>query len=227
MSELNALDLDPVFLSLKLASVVTVLLILIATPIAWFSANTDRNAKALITTLSTLPLVLPPSVLGFYMLLLLGADGPIAALSGVTSLAFSFNGLVIASLVYSFPFAIQPLQNAFESIDKRVLESAATLGANKFDRFISIVLPLSKPGYITASILCFAHTIGEFGVILMIGGNIPGETRVLSIAIYDHVESLQYAQAHILSAGLLVFSFCVLFTLYLVNGRKTGSRGIL
>ncbi len=218
---LTDLDLSPVWLSIKLASVTTLILLLIAIPLAWFIAARQRRWKSALTALATLPLVLPPSVLGFYMLMLLGSNGPLGQLSqqlGLGSLAFTFPGLVIASVIYSFPFALQPLQNAFEAIGRRPLEAAATLRASPLDCFLTVVLPLARPGILTAAVLSFAHTIGEFGVILMIGGNIPGETRVLSVAIYDHVEALEYQQAYLLSGGMLVFSFLVLFLLHYLNG---------
>lgn len=219
---LSEIDTGPVWLSLKLATLTTVLLLLIATPFAWWLAHANRNIKSITTAVATLPLVLPPSVLGFYLLLLLGAQGPLAPVFnslGIRSLAFTFPGLVIASIIYSFPFALQPIQNAFEAIGKRPLEVAATLGASPFDRFISVALPQAQPGLLTAAVLSFAHTIGEFGVVLMIGGNIPGETKVLSVAIYDHVEAIEYGQAHLLSALMVIFSLVVLFTLYFLNHR--------
>ncbi len=216
----TTIDTDPIWLSLKLATLTTLVLLAISTPMAWWLAHSQRNTKSLVTALATLPLVLPPSVLGFYLLLLLGAQGPLAPLLnsfGVHSLAFTFPGLVIASVLYSFPFALQPIQNAFESIGKRPMEVAATLGASPLDRFFSVALPQAKPGLLTAAVLSFAHTIGEFGVVLMIGGNIPGETKVLSVAIYDHVEAIEYQQAHVLSALMIVFSMAVLFALYFLN----------
>ena len=174
-----------------------------------------------------LPLVLPPTVLGFYLLLLLGPEGAVGALTqtlGLGTLPFTFEGLVVASIFYSLPFVVQPLQNTFETLGTRPLEVAATLRASPWDRFITVVIPLARPGFLTATVLAFAHTVGEFGVVMMIGGNIPGETRVLSVAIYDHVETLEYNQAHILSGGMLVFSFVVLVVLYLVNGRLNRSH---
>ena len=219
---LSQFDTSPIWLSLELASLTTILLLLLATPIAWWLAYSKHPLKNMISALITLPLVLPPSVLGFYLLLMLGPNGPIGTFSqqiGLGALAFSFKGLVIASVIYSFPFAVQPIQNAFQNIGKKPLEVAATLGASPFDCFFSISLPMIRPGLITAAVLSFAHTIGEFGVILMIGGNIPGETKVLSVAIYDHVESMEFYQAHILSGGMILFSFVVLFLLYSINGR--------
>jgi len=215
-------DWQPVWLTLKLASVTTIILFLVGTPIAWWLSRTRAWYKQPIAAVVALPLVLPPSVLGFYLLIMLGPEGPVGGLTralGLGTLAFTFEGLVVGSVFYSLPFMVQPLQNAFESLGSRPLEVAATLRASPWDRFLSVAVPLARPGFITAGVLTFAHTVGEFGVILMIGGNIPGETRVLSIAIYDHVEALEYGQAHILSAGMLVFAFLVLVTLYLLNGR--------
>ena len=222
---LAATDTQPIWLSLKLASVTTVLLLLIATPIAWYLTWNRRWYSSVYSAIATLPLVLPPSVLGFYLLVLLGSNGPLAQL-GLGTLAFSFPGLVFASIIYSFPFALQPLQNSFQAIGREPLEAAATLGASKLDTFFSVVLPLSRPGLLTATVLVFAHTIGEFGVILMIGGNIPGETRVLSVAIYDHVETMEYTQAHILSFGMVMFAFLVVFALHRLNrpGRLVGKQ---
>lgn len=218
--------LPPIILSLKLAWVTTILLLLITLPMAWWLSTRRESLKSLVTALATLPLLLPPSVLGFYLLLMLGNQSIIGQMSlalGLGPLVFSFKGLVIASVVYSFPFALQPILNAFDSVDKRYIETAATLGANAWDRFKTIILPLSKNGILTSIVLSFAHTIGEFGVILMIGGNIPGETKTLSIAIYDHVESLEYTQAHILSLGMLVFAFMVLFSVYRLNHQSEKS----
>jgi len=215
---LTAADLTAFFLTLRLAFVATVILLLIGTPCAWWLARTRWPYKYLVEALVALPLVLPPTVLGFYLLLLLGANGPLAAITG-ESLAFSFTGLVIGSVIYSMPFVIQPLQDAFKAAGSRPLEVAATLRASPRDRFFSISLPLARPGFITASVLGFAHTLGEFGVVLMIGGNIPGQTRVLSIAIFDHVESLDYASAHWLAGSLLVLSFVMLASVYAINKR--------
>ncbi len=217
---LQTLDTTPIWLSIKLASLTTVILLLITIPFSYWLYQKGRRVKSFFTALASLPLVLPPSVLGFYLLMLMGSNGPIGMLStqlDIQLLAFSFPGLVIASVIYSFPFALQPIQNAFESMGKKPLEAAATLRASPVDRFFTIALPLAKPGILTAAVLSFAHTMGEFGVILMIGGNIPGETKVLSVAIYDHVEALEYDQAYILSGGMLLFSFVVLFTLYYLN----------
>lgn len=215
-------DWQPVWLTLHLATVTTLLLLLIGTPIAWWLARTKAWYKHPVSAIVALPLVLPPTVIGFYLLILLGPQGPIGNLIqtlGIEPLPFTFEGLVIASVFYSLPFVVQPLQSAFESLGDRPLEVAATLRASPWDRFFTVVVPLARSGFLTASVLAFAHTIGEFGVVLMIGGNIPGETKVLSVAIYDHVETLEYEQAHILSAGMLLFSFTVLMMLYLLNGR--------
>jgi len=213
---MSAADLSAFFLTIRLALVSTFLLLLIGTPVAWWLARTQWRKKYLLEAIIALPLVLPPTVLGFYLLLLLGANGPISALTG-ESLAFSFTGLVIGSVIYSMPFVIQPLQDAFKAVGARPHEVAATLGATPLDRFISVTLPLARPGFITASVLGFAHTLGEFGVVLMIGGNIPGQTRVLSIAIYDHVESLDYASAHWMAGTLLLLSFIMLASVYAIN----------
>lgn len=217
------MDWQAVTLTIKLASTVTVILLLLATPLAWWLSQTQHWSKQIIAAVVALPLVLPPTVLGFYLLITLSPNGAIGQLTtalGLGTLPFTFAGLVVGSVIYSLPFAVQPLQNAFEHIGKRPLEVAATLGASPWDRFFSVVLPLSKSGFLTASVLTFAHTIGEFGVVLMLGGNIPGKTKVLSVAIYDHVETLQYDQAHQLAGGMLVFSFVVLVTLYVINGKQ-------
>lgn len=216
------MDWQPVWLSLKLATVTTLLLLVIATPLAWWLSQTRSFLKQPIAAIVALPLVLPPTVLGFYLLLLLGPQGAVGQFMqqlGLDTLPFTFAGLVVASIFYSLPFMVQPLHNAFESLGSEPLESAATLRASPFDTFTNVVVPLARPAFITGIVLSFAHTIGEFGVILMIGGNIPGETQVLSIAIYDHVEMLEYGQAHILSAGMVLFSFVVLLSLYHVNRR--------
>lgn len=214
--------LGPLWLSLQLAAVTTVLLLLIGTPVAWWLASTRSRAKPALQSIVALPIVLPPTVMGFYLLLLLGPYGAVGGwwfeLTGDT-LTFSFAGLVIASVVYSLPFTVQPLQAAFESLGRQPVEAARTLGATSRDAFLSVVVPLAAPGFLTAMVLTFAHTLGEFGVVLMVGGNIPGETRVISIAIFDHVESLNYAAAHELSALLLVSAFVVLFGMYVVNRR--------
>jgi molybdate transport system permease protein len=219
---LNEQDLIALFVTLKLASISTIVLLLIGTPIAWWLSHSHWRYKYFVEAIIALPLILPPTVLGFYLLISLGPNGPIggllSALSG-ESLAFTFTGLVIGSVVYSMPFVIQPLQNAFSAIGQRPLEVAATLGASPIDRFFSIAIPMAKPGFITATVLGFAHTLGEFGVVLMIGGNIPGSTQVVSISIYDHVEALEYGQAHALSASLLLFSFVLLLIVYGANRR--------
>ncbi len=215
-------DLVALFVTLKLASISTIVLILIGTPIAWWLSHSHWRYKYFVEAIIALPLILPPTVLGFYLLVSLGPNGPIGGLLsalGGESLAFTFTGLVIGSVVYSMPFVIQPLQNAFSTIGQRPLEVAATLGASPIDRFFSIALPMARPGFITASVLGFAHTLGEFGVVLMIGGNIPGSTQVVSISIYDHVEALEYGQAHALSASLLLFSFVLLLIVYGANRR--------
>jgi len=215
---LSDADLTALYLTLKLALASTVILLALGTPFAWWLARTRWRYKFFIEAMIALPLVLPPTVLGFYLLLLLGANGPLSAI-GAAPLAFTFSGLVIGSVIYSMPFVIQPLHDAFQAIGKRPLEVAATLRASPWDRFLTIALPLARPGFITASVLGFAHTIGEFGVVLMIGGNIPGQTQVLSIAIYDHVESLDYASAHWLSGALIILSFIMLVLVYASNKR--------
>ena len=212
----------PLWLSVQLAGITTVLLIVIATPVAWWLAQSSSRWKPAVQTLVALPIVLPPTVMGFYLLILLGPAGAIGGwwveLTG-NALTFSFTGLVIASCLYSLPFAVQPLVTAFESLGNRKLEAAWTLGATRMDAFFSIALPLSIRGYLSAVALSFAHTLGEFGVVLMVGGNIPGETRVISIAIYDQVESLNYAAAHQLSAVLILVAFVALFSMFFVNRR--------
>lgn len=214
---LNAGDLQAIWLTVRLASVVTVILLIVGTPLAWWLAHCKKWWQKPVGAVVALPLVLPPSVLGFYLLLAMGPDGPVGRLTGslgINPLPFSFWGLVIASVIYSLPFMVQPLQNAFESIGTRPLEVAATLGASPLDAFFTVALPLTRSGFLTASILTFAHTVGEFGVVLMIGGNIPGVTRVASVQIYDHVEALEYAQAHSMAAVMLIFSFIVLLMLH-------------
>ncbi|MEW7986664.1 MAG: molybdate ABC transporter permease subunit, partial [Candidatus Thiodiazotropha sp.] len=194
---------------------------------AWWLARTHAWYKQALSAVVALPLVLPPTVLGFYLLIMLAPDGPVGRLTetlGIGSLAFTFEGLVFASVLYSLPFVVQPLQNAFEALGPRPAEVAATLRASPWDRFATVVIPLARSGFLTAAVLSFAHTVGEFGVVLMIGGSIPGETRVLSVAIYEQVETLEYGQAHLLAAGMLAFSFMVLMTLYLVNGRISRSH---
>lgn len=210
-------DLGAIVLTLELASIVTTILLVLGTPIAWWLARTKSWLKGPLGAVVALPLVLPPSVLGFYLLLAMGPHGPVGHFTqwlGIGTLPFTFWGLVVASVFYSLPFMVQPVQNAFEAIGDRPLEVAATLRASPIDTFFTVVLPLALPGFLTASILTFAHTVGEFGVVLMIGGNIPDETRVVSVQIYDHVEALAYDHAHRLSAVMLVFSFLVLLTLY-------------
>lgn len=217
-------DLGPLWLSLALAGVTTIVLIMLGTPIAWWLAGTKSRFRSAVEAVTALPLVLPPTVLGFYLLIALGPASPVGGFwLKVTgeSLTFSFAGLVIASVIYSLPFMVQPLQNAFEAIGRGPMEAAATLGASSRDAFFSVAAPLASRGFITASVLTFAHTIGEFGVVLMVGGNIPGETRVISIAIYEHVETLNYGDAHSLSAGLIVFAFLVLMFVYT---RRRGGR---
>lgn len=220
---LSAADLTAIWLTLRLATTVTLVLLVIGTPIAWWLARSRAWWKSIVAAVVALPLVLPPTVLGFYFLIALGPQGPIGELTnalGLGTLAFSFWGLVIASVVYSMPFVVQPLQNSMQALGERPLEVAATLRAGPWDRFFTVVVPLAKPGFITASILGFAHTVGEFGVVLMIGGNIPGATRVVSVQVYDHVEALEYAQAHNLAAILVVFSFVVLTALYYTQRNK-------
>ncbi len=216
-------DWIAIWLTVRLAGTVTLILLLVGTPLAWWLARTRSRWQGFVAALVALPLVLPPTVLGFYLLLALGPQGPIGSVTeslGMGTLAFSFWGLVIGSVVYSMPFVVQPLQNAFVAIGDRPLEAAATLRAGPLDRFFNVVVPIARPGFITAAVLGFAHTVGEFGVVLMIGGNIPGETRVVSVQIYDHVEALAYNEAHGLALVLLVFSFAVLAGVYsLQRGR--------
>jgi len=218
----NLPDLDPLWLTLRLAAITTVLLLLVGTPLAWWLAHTRSRWKSAIEAVTALPLVLPPTVLGFYLLVLMNPNATFGGwwlqVTG-TTLTFSFSGLVLASMLYSLPFAVQPLQAAFEAVGRRPLEAAATLRASPLDSFFTVASPLALRGYLTATVLTFAHTIGEFGVVLMVGGNIPGQTKVISIAIYEHVETINYAAAHTLSAGLLVFSFLVLLFVYTVNRR--------
>jgi molybdate transport system permease protein len=224
---LSDADLAALWVTLRLAGLTTLLLLLLGTPLAWWLSRSRCRLKPLIEAAVALPLVLPPTVLGFYLLVLLSPQGVIGGLLqslGGPSLVFSFSGLVIGSLVYSLPFVVQPLQGAFAAIGPRPLEVAATLGAGPIDRFFSVALPLARHGFITATVLGFAHTVGEFGVVLMIGGNIPGETQVLSIAIYDHVEALAYDQAHWLAGGLLLLSFALLLLVYGANRRFMVSR---
>ncbi len=213
-------DLDALRLTLVLAATSTALLLLLGTPLAWWLARSRWRGKFVVEALVALPLVLPPTVLGFYLLLALGARGPIGGFLdsiGLEPLAFTFAGLVVGSVIYSLPFVVQPIRDAFARNGERPLEVAATLGAGTFDRFFTVALPLARPGLVTGAVLGFAHTLGEFGVVLMIGGNIPGETRVASIAIYDHVEALDYGSAHVLSLALLAISFLMLVGVYGFN----------
>lgn len=222
MIDLDSTDFGAIWLSLKLAGLVTLILLMIGTPLAWWLAHTRCRLKGVIEAVVALPLVLPPTVLGFYMLLLMGPNGPVGQLTqilGIGLLPFTFAGLVVTSTLYSLPFVVQPIHNAFAAIGPRPLEVAATLRASPWDAFFSVALPLARPGLITAAVLGFAHTIGEFGVVLMIGGNIPGQTRVMSVQIYDHVEALEYAQAHWLSGLMVIFSFLVLWLLYTFGDR--------
>lgn len=222
---LNDSNLGAIVLTVKLASLTTLILLVIGTPLAWWLARTRSWLKGPIGAIVALPIVLPPSVIGFYLLVTMGPNGPIGQFTqalGLGTLPFSFAGLVVGSVFYSLPFVVQPIQNAFESIGDTPLEVAATLRASPLDTFFSVTLPLAKPGYLTAIVMGFAHTVGEFGVVLMIGGNIPNETRLISVQIYDHVEALEYAQAHWLSAGMVVFSLLVLVALYTLN--PTGRR---
>ena len=215
-------DLIALGVTLKLAGLTTLILLLVGTPLAWWLSRTRWRYRFLIEAVVALPLVLPPTVLGFYLLIALGPHGPIGGMMeslGAQPLAFTFTGLVIGSVFYSMPFVIQPLQGAFTAIGKRPMEVAATLRASPLDRFLTVAVPLARPGFITAAVLGFAHTVGEFGVVLMIGGNIPGQTQVLSIAIYDHVETLEYTHAHWLSGGLLLLSFLLLMLVYGLNRR--------
>jgi molybdate transport system permease protein len=221
---LNDADLTALWITLKLAVITTLILLLLGTPLAWWLARTRWRLKFLLEAMVALPLVLPPTVLGFYLLIALGPEGPVGSLMqtlGGRPLAFSFAGLVVGSVVYSLPFVVQPLQTAFAAVGRRPLEVAATLRASPLDRFFSVAVPLARPGFLTAAVLGFAHSLGEFGVVLMIGGNIPGKTQVLSIAIYDHVESLDYIHAHWLAGGLLVLSFLLLMVIYGLNRRFT------
>jgi len=218
---------SPIRLTLALASLTTLVLLILGTPIAWWLARSKSPWKEIVASLVALPLVLPPTVLGFYLLIALGPNGPggwIASLFGGRSLAFRFEGLVTGSVLYSMPFVVQPIRNAFEAFGERPLEVAATLRASPWDAFWSVAVPLARPGFLTGAVLGFAHTVGEFGVVLMIGGNIPGETKVLSIAIYDYVETLQWMQAHLLAGGMLAFSFVVILATFLLE-RRFGQAG--
>ena len=226
---LSADDWSAIRLTLELAGIVTVLLLMVGTPIAWWLATTRSRLRSVVGAVVALPIVLPPTVLGFYLLIVMGPDGPVGMLTrslGLGGLPFTFAGLVVASVFYSLPFVVQPIQNAFMAMGPRPLEVAATLRASPWGSFVHVALPLARPGFITAAVLGFAHTVGEFGVVLMIGGNIPGKTQVLSVQIYNHVEAIEYGQAHSLAAGLVVFSFVVLLILYSVGGvRNTLGAG--
>ena len=221
-------DWSAVRLTAQLAALTTALLLLVGTPLAWWLARTRSPLKPLCAAVVAMPIVLPPTVLGFYLLLLMGPQGPVGQFTqalGLGRLPFTFAGLVVASVLYSMPFVVQPLQQAFEAIPERVLEAASTLRAGPWDRFFSVALPLARPGLLTASVLGFAHTVGEFGVVLMIGGNIPGQTRVLSVAVYGHVEALEFAEAHRLAAGMVGFAMVVLVALYLASRRLGTAPG--
>ncbi len=216
---LTAADLDTLLLTAKVAGISTAIMLLLGTPLAWWLTRTTSSWKGIVNATVAMPLVLPPSVLGFYLLVLMGPSGPVGKLTqwlGIGTLPFTFSGLVVASVLYSMPFVVQPLQASFAAIDQQPLEAAATLRAGPLDTFFHVVIPLAKPGFLTATILGFAHTVGEFGVVLMVGGNIPDKTRVVSVQIYNHVEALEYDQAHWLAGALLLFSFTVLFVLYSV-----------
>jgi molybdate transport system permease protein len=217
---LSETDISAISVTIKLALLSTAILIAIGTPLAWWLSQTKFKFKVIFEAIIALPLILPPTVLGFYLLMTLGSNSPLAGVLeyfGGGSIAFTFSGLVVGSVIYSLPFVVQPLQNSFSAVRSESLEVAATLGASNIDRFFTVAVPLARPGFITAAVLGFAHTVGEFGVVLMIGGNIPGETGVLSIAIYDHVEAMEYSQAHLLAGGLLVASFVMLIFVYLFN----------
>ena len=220
---MSAVDLSALWLTLQLALVVTAILLVVGTPIAWWLARTPSRWKGPVGALGALPLVLPPTVLGFYLLVVMGPNGPVGHLTqalGLGLLPFTFPGLVLASVLYSMPFVVQPIQNAFEAMGERPLEAAASLRASPLDAFFSVALPLSRSGFLTAAILGFAHTVGEFGVVLMIGGNIPDQTRVASVQIYDHVEAMEYGQAHWLAGIMVAISFLVLLLLYTRRGRQ-------
>ena len=219
--------MQAVWLTFRLAATTTIVLLLVGTPLAWWLSRTRSWVKGPVSAVVALPLILPPVVLGFYLLVLMGPQGPVGQLTqslGWGLLPFSFAGLVIGSVFYSMPFVVQPLQNAFEAIGERPLEVAATLRASPLDTFLTVVFPLARPAYLTAAVMGFAHTVGEFGIVLMLGGNIPGKTRVMSVQIYDHVEALEYTQAHWLAGGLMAFSFVVLLALYMLQptGRRRG-----
>ena len=223
---MSAADWATVRLTLALAGLSTLGLLMLGTPLAWWLARTRSAFKPVVAALVAMPLVLPPTVLGFYLLLLMGPQGPVGQLTqalGLGRLPFTFGGLLLASILYSLPFVVQPVQQAFEAIPEPTLEAAATLRAGPWDRFFSVALPLARPGLLTASVLGFAHTVGEFGVVLMIGGNIPGQTRVLSVAIFEHVEAAEFADAHRLAAGMVGFALAVLLLLYRLNRRPAGA----
>lgn len=225
---LDPADLTALTITIKLALASTVILLILGTPLAWWLSQTRSRIRIVVEALVALPLVLPPTVLGFYLLIALGRQGPIGSLLeslGGRPLAFTFSGLVIGSVIYSLPFVVQPLQDGFSAIGRRPLEVAATLGASPVDRFFSVAVPMAKSSFVTGGVLGFAHTIGEFGVVLMIGGSIPGETQVLSIALYDHVEALEYGQAHLLAVTLLLLSFALLLLVYAINRRFRWVRG--
>ncbi len=225
---LTASDLQAIGLTLKVATLTTVILLVLGTPLAWWLARTRSWLKTPLSAIVSMPLVLPPSVLGFYLLVLMGPQGPLGEWTqalGLGLLPFTFSGLVVASVLYSLPFMVQPVQNAMEALGERPLEVAASLRASPLDTFFSVVLPLCKPGLITGAIMSFAHTVGEFGVVLMVGGNIPGETRMVSVQIYDHVEAMEYSDAHRLAAVMLGFSFVVLMVLQMVNGARRKGPG--
>jgi molybdate transport system permease protein len=227
---MTAADWSAVRLTAELAALTTMILLIVGTPLAWGLARTRSRFKPLWAALVAMPLVLPPTVLGFYLLLLMGPQGPVGQLTqalGLGRLPFTFAGLVVASVIYSLPFVVQPLQQAFEAIPERTLEAAATLRAAPLDRFFSIALPLARPGLVTAAVLGFAHTVGEFGVVLMIGGNIPDKTRVLSVALYDHVEAMEFVAAHRLAGGMVVFALLVLVALYALNRPRHAGREAL
>jgi molybdate transport system permease protein len=226
---MSSAELTAIRLTAELAALTTVLLLIVGTPIAWCLARTRSRLKPVWSALVAMPIVLPPSVLGFYLLLMMGPNGPVGQFTqslGLGRLPFTFSGLVVASVLYTMPFVVQPLQQAFEAVPERMLEAAATLRASPWDRFFSVALPLARPGFVTASVLGFAHTVGEFGVVLMIGGNIPGQTRTLSVAIYDQVEAGEFAAAHRLSAGMVAFALIVLVTLYVVNRPRPDDAAV-
>ncbi len=228
MPLLSPEDWSAIRLTLELAGITTVLLLVLCTPIAWWLAHTPSRWRGPVGAVVALPLVLPPTVIGFYLLVLMGPSGPVGRLTeslGWGRLPFTFWGLVVGSIVYSLPFAVQPLQRAFESMGRRPLEVAAALGAGPRDRFFTVALPLARPGFITAAVLSFAHTVGEFGVVLMLGGNIPGHTRVVSVQIYDHVEAMEYGQAHALALGMVVFAFVVLLALHWLQPKSAQTAG--